>query len=115
MPDFSNLLEFSHTHCIAICSVLVPLNLLATLQTMFFVWLERPTWVWRTASLAALFAGIMVLHVLTWFVVGVVAVQTFVLLALGSVCLSISLWAVVDAVSLRRVMSGVRQLVWRAA
>lgn len=82
---------------------------------MIFVWLERPDWVWRTASLAALFAGTMVLHVLTWFVVGVVAVQTFVLLALGSVCLSISLWAVIDASSLKRVMSSVRQLVLRTA
>ncbi|WP_421658456.1 hypothetical protein [Leptothermofonsia sp. ETS-13] len=113
MIEFPGLLEFSHTHCVAICAVLLPVNLLATLQTIILTVLERSSWVWKTAGLASLCAGIMVLHVLTWFVIGVVAIQTFVLLTLGSVCLGINLWAVLHPQSLRWVVVGLRQAVLR--
>ncbi|MGA7932945.1 MAG: hypothetical protein WCA35_05150 [Kovacikia sp.] len=102
MFDFTSLLAFSHTYCISICAVLVPLNLLTTLQTVVLVGLNRSTIrVWQATGLAGLCALLMVLHVLTWFLVGVVRLETFVLLSLGTICLSINLWAVGHPYSLR--------------
>jgi hypothetical protein len=102
MPDFTNLLTFSHTHCVAICAFLVPLNLIATLQTIVLTVLQYPSrWRWQSMGLASLCAVVMVLHVVTWFVIGVVAVQTFVLFSLGGVCLAVNLWAVLHPESLR--------------
>jgi hypothetical protein len=100
------LLEFSHTHCVAICAFLVPANLLSTFQTIVYVGLKRPVaQIWQAFALASLFASLMVLHVLTWFVVGVVMLPTFVLLMLGSVCLSMNLWAVLHPQSMRRLLN----------
>lgn len=94
MLDPTKLLTFSHTHCLTICAVLVPLNLLATLQTIVLTALHRPRLQVRTAiTLAGLVALAMILHVLTWFVIGVVMIQTYILLSLGGVCLLINLWA----------------------
>lgn len=105
MLDSSPLLEFSHTHCVAICAFLVPANLLSTLQTIVYVGLKRPVGqIWQAVGLASLFALLMVLHVLTWFVVGVVMLPTFVLLMLGSVCLSTNLWAALHPQSMRRLL-----------
>lgn len=108
MFDFNSLLHFSHVHCVAICSVLVPMNLLATLQTLILLGLNRPlSSVWRSTAIAITVAILMVLHVLSWFVIGVVMIPTFVLLALGTVCLSINLWAVGHPQSLKRVIERV--------
>lgn len=87
--------DFSRTHCLAICAVLVPANLLATLQTLIFVGLGRPRSTIRLiTSFASLYAAVMILHVLTWFVVGVVMLPTFVLSGLGALCLALNLWAI---------------------
>ncbi|HEY9644116.1 MAG TPA: hypothetical protein V6C57_26725, partial [Coleofasciculaceae cyanobacterium] len=78
MLDISAVFEFSRTHCIAICAVLVPANLLATLQTMLWVWFRRPfAQVQRMAALASILALILLLHVITWWVVGVVMAPTY--------------------------------------
>jgi hypothetical protein len=115
MTYFASLLEFSHTHCVAICAVLVPINLLVTLQTILLAALGHKLWVRRTAALAGLCAGVMVLHVLTWFVIGVVAVQTYILLTLGGICLGVNLWAVLHSPSMRKVLLSLRHLVLRSA
>lgn len=102
MLDFNSLLHFSHVHCVAICSALVPMNLLATLQTLILVGLNRPLdSVRRSTAIAIMVAIVMVLHVLSWFVIGVVMIQTFILLGLGATCLSINLWAVGHPQSLK--------------
>lgn len=111
MLDFTTVLEFSHTHCVAICAVLVPLNLLTTLQTIVLVGLNQPTLrVWLAAGLASFSALVMVLHVLTWFVIGVVMLPTYVLLSLGGVCLGVNLWAIAHP----RSMNGLIMLVGRS-
>lgn len=95
MLDLNPLFEFSRANCVAICAFLVPANLISTVTTLTFTALGRSfQQIFLTAGIAALFSGIMVLHVLTWFLVGVVMMPTFILLALGSVCLVINLWAV---------------------
>lgn len=95
MFDFNTLLNFSHTHCVSICSALVPLNLLGTLQTLLLTGYSRPmSQIWKSAGFAIACALLMALHVLTWFIIGVIMIQTFVLLSLGLVCLGLNLWAV---------------------
>lgn len=100
MVDFStltqSLAEFSRCHCVAICAFLVPANLLVTLATMILAGLHRPRMqVWRSATWAAFLAIAMVLHVWTWFAIGVVMAPTFILLALAAVCLLINGAAIV--------------------
>jgi hypothetical protein len=108
MLDLNNLLHFSHVHCVAICSVLVPLNLLATLQTLILTGLNRPqSSIWRSSAIAISVAIVMLLHVLSWFVIGVVMIPTFVLLGLGSTCLALNLWAVSHPQSLRTILERV--------
>lgn len=95
MFDFSTLFEFSRTNCLAICAFLVPANLLFTLQTMIFTGLRRPQpQVRQAAMLACLPALVMVFHVFTWWMIGVVMAPTFILLGLASTCLSINFWAI---------------------
>lgn len=95
MFDFHPLAEFSRNHCISICAFLVPANLVATSLTMIFTALRRPqVQVWQAAGIASIFALVMILHVFTWFLVGVVMVPTYVLLWLGSTCLLTNLGAV---------------------
>jgi hypothetical protein len=95
MFDFNTLSEFSRTHCIAICAFLVPANLLFTLQTMISTGLRRPQpQVRQAAVLACLPALVMVFHVFTWWMIGVVMAPTFILLGLASTCLSINFWAI---------------------
>lgn len=105
MFDFSTLLEFSHNHCIAICAALVPANVLSTFCAIVLVGLKRPVaQVWQVSGLASFFALLMVLHVLTWFLIGVVMMPTFILLLLAGVCLSTNLWTILHPQSLRWVL-----------
>ncbi|WAL58394.1 hypothetical protein [Thermocoleostomius sinensis] len=92
MPD---LFEFSRTHCVAICAVLVPANLLATLQTLLLIWFRRsPKQIYAMSLAASLYALLLILHVLTWLAIGVVMLPTYILTGLGSLCLLINLVAV---------------------
>jgi predicted signal transduction protein with EAL and GGDEF domain len=103
MLDLNTLCEFSRLHCIAICAVLVPANLLATSQTLLMAWFHRPlAQIWLMCGVASLYSLIMVLHVATWFMIGVVMIPTYVLLGLGSTCLISNLLALSFAYSQRR-------------
>ncbi|MBM0743416.1 hypothetical protein JOY44_17660 [Phormidium sp. CLA17] len=106
MFDFNSLLHFSHAYCVAICAALVPLNLLATILTIVLTGLRRPSAeVLKVSGVAIAFAGMMVLHVLTWFAVGVVMVPTYVLLTLGTVCFAVNAWAILHPSSLQRLLN----------
>ena len=101
MLDISAVFEFSRAHCIAICAVLVPANLLVTLQTMIWVWLRRPLiQVQGSVAVASLLALILLLHVVTWWVIGVVMAPTYILSALGCFCIALNLCCV--AIALKR-------------
>ncbi|MBW4486791.1 MAG: hypothetical protein KME12_03260 [Trichocoleus desertorum ATA4-8-CV12] len=101
----NSLFEFSRTHCIAICAFLVPANLLSTSLTLGLVLLRRPSvQIQRAVSLASSFALIMVLHVLTWLVIGVVMPPTYILFWLASTCLLINIWAIAHPGSLNRIL-----------
>jgi hypothetical protein len=109
--DYDSLFEFSRTHCVAICAGLVPANLLATLATLILVSLGRPPrQILQSASLAVLLASVMVLHVLTWLLIGVIMLPTFILLSLGSICLVINLWAIINSERLARSIAPIRRI-----
>lgn len=95
MLDFQPLYEFSRQNCVAICSFLVPANLLTTIATLVFLAtgqsLIRLRWLRR---IAAVWAITLSLHVSTWFAIGIVTPVTFVLFTLSSTCLVINLLAV---------------------
>jgi len=89
-----SLVHFSHTYCIQICALLVPLNMLATLATMILVGLEYPVHqVRQVVYVAIALAMAMILHVLSWLLVGVVMLPTYILFSLAAVCLAINLLA----------------------
>jgi len=103
ITSFGAVGDFSRTHCLAICAALVPANLLATLQTLIFVGCDRPRSTIRLiTSVASLYATLMILHVITWFMVGVVMAPTFVLIGLACLCLGLNLWAIAHSQSLFR-------------
>jgi hypothetical protein len=88
MLDFNTLAEFSRNNCIGICAFLVPANILTTLLTMILTFLNRPLGQVRISTgLACLFASVMMLHVYTWFMIGVVMAPTYILLSLAVTCL----------------------------
>jgi asparagine N-glycosylation enzyme membrane subunit Stt3 len=106
MLDFNALFEFSRANCIAICAFLVPANLLLTLRTIVFTGLSRPqVQVRQAAVLACIPALVMILHVWTWFLIGVIMAPTFILLWLASTCLGINFWAITYPQSLVRLLS----------
>lgn len=106
-----SLSEFSRTHCIAICAFLVPANLLATSLTLGLTVLRRPVvQVQRAVALASCFALVMVLHILSWLVVGVIMAPTFILFWLATTCLMINIWAIAHPPSLNRLLDAL--LAW---
>ncbi|ABA21273.1 conserved hypothetical protein [Trichormus variabilis ATCC 29413] len=96
MLHFHALSEFSRANCIGICAFLVPANLLATLLTIILAVIGRPTHqIWQAVSLASIFAVVMILHVYTWFEIGVVMAPTYILLGLALTCLVANFAAVI--------------------
>lgn len=95
MFDFNTLAEFSRASCVGICAFLIPANLVATsLTAVFTVWRRPAVQVWQAAGIASIFALVMILHVFTWFMIGVVMAPTYILLGLGSSCLFANLGAI---------------------
>ncbi|BAY07274.1 hypothetical protein [Calothrix sp. NIES-2098] len=96
MLDFHTLAEFSRANCVSICAFLVPANLLSALLTIILTVLHRPSHqVWQAAGFASIFALVMIMHVYSWFAVGVVMAPTYILLWLAITCLLINLGAII--------------------
>ncbi|MDY6784276.1 MAG: hypothetical protein SW833_17305 [Cyanobacteriota bacterium] len=86
--DLATLLNFSHSNCVAICAFLIPANLFATAYTLFvFFFKQSPVQVRLAALGASSFGLLMILHVLSWFAIGVITPVTFILNALAATCL----------------------------
>ena len=95
MFDLNTLAEFSRVNCVTICTFLVPANLLVTILTMVLTALRRPSHqVWQSAGIASFFASVMILHVYTWFMIGVVMAPTYILMSLAITCLVTNLGAI---------------------
>ncbi|MEM7726828.1 MAG: hypothetical protein AAF208_10710 [Cyanobacteria bacterium P01_A01_bin.45] len=96
MLDISSIAEFSRTNCVSICGFLVPANLLATMTAIALSALGySSSEIVRVAILGSTFAALMMLHVYTWFSIGVVMPPTYILLCLAITCLLGNLGAVV--------------------
>lgn len=116
MLDLNSMIEFSHTYCIAICGLLVPMNVLASLQPIIFTVLRRPKQeINLMALVASLYAVMIILHVGSWFLVGVVRVQTFILLWFASCCLITNIWAVSHGSSMRTIIQIIQQFLAKLA
>lgn len=112
MIDLQILSELSRTHCVSICTFLVPANILLTSATLIFTVLGRPASQVRIAAgIASLFALVMVLHVSTWFAIGVVQAETFILLSLGGTCALVNVWAIADSARIKHLGRSVVSLV----
>jgi hypothetical protein len=95
MLDLHCLNEFSRSHCVTICAFLVPANLIATSQTILFTILRRsPIQIFSISTMAIAYATLMILHVISWYIVGVVMAPTFILMFLGITCLIINCIAI---------------------
>ena len=110
MLNFTPLFEWSRLNCVAICAVLVPANLLATVSTLGFCLQQRavtrPTAVGGSLVALTLFG-----HIATWFVIGVITPVTFILASLGSTCLAINLWAILFPRSFGRSLQAMSGLI----
>ncbi len=114
MIDFAPILEFSRYNCTAICAFLVPANVLATIQTLVFLYLRRPlSQIWLASLFACSFAFAMFLHVATWLIIGVVMAPTFILLGLVATCLVVNLVVIIYPEKLRGILQLVVQRVHR--
>jgi hypothetical protein len=101
MLDLNTIAEFSRANCGTICAFLVPANILATLQTLIFTGAKSsPIRLKLMVGFASFYAVLMLLHVYTWFSIGIVMMPTYILLSLGSLCLATNIWAIVHPRSL---------------
>ena len=111
MLDFNLLFEFSRNNCVAFCAFLVPANLLATTNTLVLVFLQLSIGQIRlNATLACILALIILFHVGTWLMIGVVMIPTFILPFLAVTCLVINFWAIIFPSSLQRLL----KFMWRS-
>ena len=95
MINFELFSEFSMTHCVALCAFLVPANLLVSLQIILFSAFERPRYyLWIMAAASVLYASALILHDLSWFMIGVIAPPTFILMFVAALCLGVNAWAI---------------------
>jgi hypothetical protein len=93
--DFSTINHLSRCHCVAICAFLVPTNLLLSTAVILLTGLARSPQTRRNLSIAGTFAALLLIaHVASWWIVGVVAPATFILPALGLLCTTIN-WSCV--------------------
>ena len=95
---FEPIFEFSRHNCVAICSFLVPANLITTIVTLLLVATEQSLSKMRwSRAIASIFAVTLFVHISTWFVVGVITPVTFILFGLGTTCLVVNILAVMYA------------------
>lgn len=83
------LADFSRTHCVGICAALVPLMLMATILCLGLAyWQPGRRRIGAAYLMTIAVCGLMVLHVSSWFSIGVVTPITFILLGLSMTCLT---------------------------
>ena len=103
---FEPIFEFSRHNCVAICSFLVPANLITTIITLLLVATEQSLSKMRwSRAIASVFAAILFFHVCTWFVIGVITPVTFILSGLGATCLIVNMLAVMYAKEIAEIKS----------
>jgi hypothetical protein len=85
--DFATINHLSRCHCVAICAFLVPTNLLISTAVILLTGLARSPQTRRNLSITGTFTALLLIaHVASWWIVGVVAPATFILPTLGLLC-----------------------------
>ena len=85
--NFATINHLSRCHCVAICALLVPTNLLLSTAVILLTGLARSPQTRRNLSIIGTFTALLLIaHVASWWIVGVVAPATFILPALGLLC-----------------------------
>jgi hypothetical protein len=98
MLELNSLAEFSRCHCIGICAVLVPINLSLTISTMLSAALGRSKAIINaTVALSIFPAIVLLLHVISWWAIGVIMLPTYILPVLAITCLMINIYAAVNS------------------
>lgn len=102
MLDLNSVAEFSRCHCIGICALLVPVNLLLSTTTLWLVGANRSDrLIYVTAAVSVWPAIALFLHVATWWSIGVVMLPTFILPVLATTCLATHAYAVINRHQMR--------------
>lgn len=110
MIELNSIAEFSRCHCIGICAFLVPTNLFLAMGTMWLVAMDRSTkQIYTTIGLSIPPAIVLLLHVVTWWIVGVVMLPTFILPLLAVTALSIQTYALVNPQHMRNLLLNIFQ------
>ncbi len=105
MFDLNTIEEFSRCHCVGICVVLVPTNLLLASATLLLTALDRsPRTIYSIVGIGIFPALALFLHVATWWAIGVVMLPTFILPLLATTCLAIYIYAVLNRQHLRNLL-----------
>lgn len=105
MLELNSIAEFSRCHCIGICAVLVPTNLGLAIATMLLTALNRsPRIIYTNVCLGILPAIVLLLHVATWWSIGVVMLPTFILPILATTCLAIHAYAIFNPQQMRSLL-----------
>jgi hypothetical protein len=93
MFHLSALHEFSRCYCVAICAGLVPANLLLSTAVIGLTVVNGAMVLRRWLSLGGLCCCLLLLgHVMSWWLIGVVAPATFILPMLSLLCSAMN-WA----------------------
>ena len=96
MLDLQPIFEFSRNNSVAICSFLVPANLITTIVTLALVITNQSqTKTYWSMGIGSVFATTLFLHVSTWFIIGVITPVTFILFGLGTTCLITNALAII--------------------
>ncbi|MBR8831802.1 MAG: hypothetical protein N5P05_002335 [Chroococcopsis gigantea SAG 12.99] len=95
MLDINTLGEFSRTNCGLICAFLVPASFVGAVISLYNLYKGRSQrQITSLAISSSIFPVLLLLHVATWWLIGVVMLPTFILLGLGSSCIAVQLLAV---------------------
>jgi hypothetical protein len=93
MLDLDTLNHFSRCNCVAICAALIPMNLLLSTAVIGLTAIDYPALLrQRLATLGSFLGVLLIAHVMSWWIAGVVAPATIILPSLAVVC-SIVNWS----------------------
>ena len=89
--------EFSRNNCLSFCGFLVPANLLLVITTWFLCIVPQNSinWVRYSGTTGNILSLILILHVVSWWKVGVVAGPSFILVGLGGICLTLNFLTII--------------------
>jgi hypothetical protein len=92
MLDFDTLNHLSRCHCVSICAMLVPANLLVCSAIILLTGMDRSPQARRwLVAIGSGLCALLLAHVASWWIVGVIAPATFILPSLGLLCTVINL------------------------